>query len=162
MMSGIEIPQKGDDKMLGNIETLHAIHTRCAEGLPLTPDLRSWLANSLDRYLGHTCDNLNEAFGVIQGHGGVPWWRERAIRERDAALRALSRGHYGEISVYSRAKAIAAISRRYQTTCWPRDRQLDEMPRRYRGTRKELLWRAFRSEAKMPVSERRLRTLLSE
>ncbi len=162
MLSGIEIPQKGDDKMLGNIETLHAIHTRCAEGLPLTPDLRSWLANSLDRYLGHTCDNLNVAFGVIQGHGGVPWWRERAIRERVAALRALSGGHYGDISVYSRAKAIAAISRRYQTTCWLRDRQLDEMPDRYRGTPKEHLWRAFRSEAKMPVSERRLRTLLSE
>ncbi len=162
MMSGIEIPQKGDDKMLANIETLYAIHTRCADGLPLTPDLRSWLASSLDRYLGHTCDNLNEAFGVIQGHGGVPWWRERAIRERDAALRALSCGHYRDISVYSRAKAIAAISRRYQTTCWPRDRQLEEMPEHYRGTPKEHLWRAFRSEAKMPVSERRLRTLLSE
>jgi hypothetical protein len=119
--------------MLGNIETLHAIHTRCTEGLPLTPDLRSWLASSLDRYLGHTCDNLNEA----------------------------SYGHYGDFSVYSRAKAIAAISKRYQTTCWPRDRQLEEMPERYRGTRKEHLWRAFRSEAKMPVSERRLRTLLS-
>ena len=137
MLSGIEIPQKGDDKMLGNIETLHAIHTRCAEGLPLTPDLRIWLANSLDRYLGHTCDNLNEAFGVIQGHGGVPWWRERAIRERDSALRALSHGHYGGISVYSRAKAIAAISGRYHTVCWPRDRQLGEMPERYRGTPKE-------------------------
>jgi hypothetical protein len=162
MLSGIKISQKGDHKMLGNIETLYAIHTRCAEGLPLTPDLRSWLASSLDRYLGHTCDNLNEAFGLIQGHGGVPWWRERAIRERDAALRKLSRGHYGDISVYSRAKAIAAISQRYQTTCWPRDQQLEEMPERYRGTRKEYLWRAFRSEAKMPVSERRLRSLLSE
>ncbi len=53
MMTGSEIPQKGDDKMLGNIETLHASHTRCADGLPLTPDLRSWLASLLDRYLGH-------------------------------------------------------------------------------------------------------------
>ena len=148
--------------MLGNIETLQAIHNRYAKDLPLTPELRSWVADSLGRYLGHDCDNLNEAFGVIQDHGGVPWWRERAIRERDAALRALSRGHYSTISVYSRAKAIAAISERYQTTCWPRDRLLDEMPERYRGTCKEHLWRAFRSEAKMPVSERRLRTLLSE
>ena len=38
----------------------------------------------------------------------------------------------------------------------------DEMPERYRGTQKEHLWRAFRSEAKMPISERRLRTLLSD
>jgi len=161
-MSGIKIPQKGDHKMLGNIETLHAIHTRCAGDLPLTPDLRNWLAESLGRYLEHTCDNLNEAFGVIQGHGGVPWWRERAIRERDAALRALSREHFGDLAVYSRAKAIAAISERYQTTCLARDRLLDEMPERYRGTVKEHLWRAFRSEAKMPVSERRLRSLLVE
>jgi len=148
--------------MLENIESLHAIHTRCAGDLPLTPDLRSWLATSLGRYLGHDCDNLNEAFGVTQGHGGVPWWRERALRERDAALRALSHRHYGDISVYGSAKAIAAISARYQSTCWSRDRLLDGMPEHYRGTRKEYLWWAFRSEAKMPVSERRLRTLLSD
>jgi len=148
--------------MLGNIETLQTIHSRYAKDLPLTPELRGWLAESLGRYLEHDCDNLNEAFGVTQGHGGVPWWRERAIRLRDAALRALSHDHYGDISVYSRAKAIAEISKRYQTTCWPRDRLLDEMPSRYRGTPKEHLWRAFRSEAKMPVSERRLRTLLSD
>lgn len=148
--------------MLGNIETLHAIHHRYANDQPLTSELRSWLAESLGRYLEHDCDNLNEAFGVIQGHGGVPWWRERAIRQRDAALRALSREFFGDISVYSRAKAIAEISERYQTTCWPRDRLLDEMPERYCGTPKEHLWRAFRSDAKMPVSERRLRTLLSD
>ena len=148
--------------MPGNIETLHAIHSRCAGDLPLTADLRSWLASSLDRYLTHDCDNLNEAFGLVQGHGGVPWWRERAIRQRDEALRALSRETYGDISVYSSAKAIAEISERYQTTCWPRDRQLSEMPERYRGTPKAYLWRAFKSEAKMPVSERRLRTLLAD
>ncbi|MCZ6862595.1 MAG: hypothetical protein O7I42_20375 [Alphaproteobacteria bacterium] len=148
--------------MLGNIETLYAIHSRCMGDLPLTPDLRNWLANSLGRYLAHDCDNLNEAFGVIQGHGGIPWWRERAIRQRDAALRALSREAFGNISVYSRARAIAKISERYQTTCWPRDRLLDEMPERYQGTPKAHLWRAFASEAKMPVSERRLRTLLSD
>jgi hypothetical protein len=148
--------------MLGNIETLHAIHSRCAGDMPLTPGLRSWLANSLGRYLGHDCDNLNEAFGVIQGHGGVPWWRERAIRERDEALRALSQEVYSDFSVYSRAKSIHALTARYQTTCWPRDRLLDEMPERYRGTPKAHLWRAFRSEAKMPISERRLRTLLAD
>jgi hypothetical protein len=148
--------------MQGNIETLRAIYSRCVGDLPLTPDLRSWLVNSLGRYLGHDCDNLNEAFGLIQGHGGVPWRRERAIRQRDEALRALSREIYGDISVYSRAKAIAEISERYQTTCWPRDRLLGEMPERYRGTPKAHLWRAFKSEAKMPVSERRLRTLLGD
>jgi len=148
--------------MLGNIEALHAIHSHCAGDLPLTPDLRDWLADSLRRYLEHDCDNLNEAFGVVQGHGGVPWWRERAIRQRDAALRTLSAAHFNELTVYGRAKAIAELSERYETTCWPRDQCLSEMPGRYRGTPKEHLWRAFRSEAKMPVSERRLRTLLAD
>ena len=146
--------------MLANIDTLHAIHACCREDMPLTKELRNWLAKSLGRYLGHDCDNLNEAFGVIQGHGGVPWWRERAIRQRDAALRALSQEHFGDISVYGRAKAIAALSKRYQTTCWYRDKMVDQMPDRYRGALKERLWQAFRSGAKMPVSERRLRTLL--
>jgi hypothetical protein len=148
--------------VLQNIETLQSIHTRCAANLPLTPDLRDWLAESLGRYLAHDCDNLNIAFGVIQGHGGVPWWREDAIRKRDAALRALSREHFNGMSVYGRAKAIAEISRRYETTCWPRDQLSEQMPDQYRGTQKEHLWQAFKSKAKMPVSERRLRTLLGE
>lgn len=148
--------------MLGNIEALEAIHSRCAGDLPLTPDLRDWLAESIGRYLDHDCGSLNEAFGLTQGHGGVPWWRERAIRQRDAALRALADGHFGALSVYARAKAVAEVSERYQSTCWPRDRALERMPDRYRGTPKEHLWRAFRAEAKMPVSERRLRTLLGE
>jgi hypothetical protein len=147
---------------LSSIETLVDIRDRCAGDVPLTPDLRKWLAHSLDRYLTHDCGNLNSAFGVIQGRGGVPWWRESAIRRRDAALRALSNEHYDTLTVYGRARAVAEAARRYETTCWPRDRLLDRMPERYRGTVKEHLWRAFRSAAKMPVSERRLRTLLAD
>ena len=148
--------------MLGNIQTLQAIRAHCTMAQPLTPDLRDWLAESLGRYLEHHCDNLNEAFGVVQGHGGVPWWRERDIRARDAALRALAQDHFADLSVYARAKTVAEISERYETTCWPRDRQAEEMPAHYRGTPKEHLWRAFRAGAKMPVSERRLRTLLGD
>jgi len=145
---------------LSNIENLLQIRNRCAGGLPLPPDLRAWLADSLERYLSHDCENLNSAFGVVHGHGGVPWWRERGIRDRDAALRALSTTHFSERSVYARAKAVFEAAQRYETICWPRDRLLNEMPGRYRGAPKEHLWRAFKSAAKMPVSERRLRTLL--
>jgi len=152
----------GDKKMLCNIDALRTIQERCALNLPLTADLRRWLAESLDRYLGHDCGSLNEAFGVIQGHGGVPWWRERAIRERDSALREMASRHFGDLSVYARAKTVAELSERYASTSWPRDRELGIMPERYRGTYREMLWQAFRSEAKMPVSERRLRTLLAD
>lgn len=146
--------------MLGNIANLQDIYRRCMASLPLTPDLEDWLAHSLGRYLDHDCITLNEAFGLVQGHGGVPWWRERAIRQRDAALRALAHSQFDECSVYAQAKVVAALSRRYATTCWPRDRKRPEMPAYYSGTAKEHLWRAFRSGAKMPVGERRLRALL--
>jgi len=146
--------------MLGKIKALEAIHDQCLAHRPLSPDLNAWLAQALAQYLDHRCDNLNDAFGLTQGHGGVPWWRERAIRQRDAALRDLAEAHFSELSTYARAKAVAQVSARYGAICWPRDEALDEMPCRYRGTHKEQLWRAFRSGAKMPVSERRLRTLL--
>ena len=147
--------------MISSIETLSVIRSRCAENQPLTPDLCDWLAQSIDRYLQHHCD-LNEAFGLVQGRGGVPWWRERAIRERDAALRALSNTHFSGTLCHGRARSIHRLSERYATTSWPRDREVAAMPERYRGTPKENLWRAFRSSAKMPVSERRLRTILGE
>ncbi len=147
---------------LSSIEALQDIRTRCAGDDPLTPDLRKWLADSIGRYLAHECDDLDSAFEVVHGHGGVPWWREAAIRDRNAALRALSREHFDALSVYGRAKAVAEVAQRYETTCWPRDRWSDQMPERYRGTPKEHLWCAFKSAAKMPVSERHLRSLLGE
>jgi len=146
--------------MLGNIEALSRIREQCAADKPLPAELSAWLAESLERYLRHDCPTLNEAFGVVQGHGGVPWWRERGMRERDAALRALADRHFTGMSTHQRAKAIRECAERYETVCWPRDRQLAAMPGRYRGTVQEHLWRAFRAGAKMPVSERRLRTLL--
>jgi hypothetical protein len=146
--------------MIGNIRTLDAIRVHCLRGKPLTSDLRIWLAEALDRYLKQECENLNDAFGVRQGRGGIPWWRERAIRERDAALRELSREFFAGLPVGSHARAITQLAYRYASTCWPRDREHDTMPLHYHGTPKELLWRAFRSRAKMPVTERHLRNLL--
>ncbi|MCL5775429.1 hypothetical protein M1105_00265 [Limibaculum sp. FT325] len=148
--------------MLGNIDTLHAIHRRCTADQPLTPEMRDWLAGALSRYLEQRCETLNEAFGVIHGRGGVPWWRERAIRRRDEALRALVHEHFSHLSVYARAKRVAELAERYARTAWPRDRALDAMPEAYRGTPRAGLWEAFRAGAKMPVSERRLRTLLGD
>ena len=146
--------------MIANIQTLDAIRNHCARGLPLSAELSIWLAERLRRYLEQDCENLNEAFGLIQGRGGLPWWRERAIRERDAALRALSREFFNTEAPGRRARAIARLSRRFASACWPRDRRRDAMPAHYHGNPNEHLWRAFKSGAKMPVTERHLRTLL--
>jgi hypothetical protein len=35
------------------------------------------------------------------------------------------------------------------------------MPERYAGTQNEYLWRAFKSGAAMPISERQLRNILA-
>lgn len=148
--------------MIGNIESLDTIRSHCQRGSPLPTHLRRWLAEALDRYLEQDCENLNEAFGIIQARGGMPWWRERAIRARDAALRQLYRRFLGDAPVGERARLIAQLSRRYASTCWPRDRAKRTMPARYRGTPNEFLWRAFKSRAKMPVTERHLRTLLGD
>jgi hypothetical protein len=146
--------------MFGNIQALASIRHHCNQNRPLPAELREWLADALDRYLEQDCETLNEAFGLIQARGGVPWWRERAIRGRDEALRALSREFFGHETPGRRARMIALLTRRYAAACWPRDRGHDEIPAHYRGTPNEYLWRAFRSRAKMPVSERHLRTLL--
>ena len=148
--------------MIGNIQALDNIRTRCSRGLPLPAELRRFLAEALGRYLEQDCGSLNEAFGVIQGHGGLPWWREQAIRERDAALTALSRNYFANQVPGKRAREVSRLSRRYASACWPRDRALDAMPAHYRGSPNEHLWRAFKSRAKMPISERHLRTLLGD
>lgn len=148
--------------MLHNIDTLQGIYQYCCCGRQLTDDQQRWLGASLGRYLAQECASLNEAFGVVQGHGGVSWWREQAIRRRDAALRALARRFLAGHTVYARAREVARLALRYETTCWPRDRRLASMPECYRGTPKEKLWQAFRSGAKMPVCERRLRSVLGD
>ncbi len=83
--------------MLGNIEPLHANHTRCAEGLPLTPDLRSWLANSLDRYLGHKRILTTSALILGMAMIGPPEAQaQMACGTRDSVVAKLG-DKYGEI-----------------------------------------------------------------
>ena len=148
--------------MLQTIQTLADIRGRCASQQPLTHAQCTLLADSLDRYLSHDCTNLNEAFGIVNGRGGVAWWMERAIRNRDDALRVLASNHLSDLSVYRQAKEIARLADRYASLCWPRDREIDAMPDRYRDAPQEQLWAAFRSGAAMPISERRLRTILGD
>jgi len=148
--------------MLSPSHALDQVCRACARKEPMPEDLRDWMAESLARFLEHGCENLNEAFGIRQGHGGIPWWRERAIRARDEALRDLAMVHFGHVSLSARAQEIEAMAKRYAGTNWPRDRENDVMPARYVGTPMQLIWRAFKSGAKMPVSKRHLRNLLSE
>jgi hypothetical protein len=92
--------------------------------------------------------------------GGIPWWREEAIRQRDALLRLLAVRHFASLSLTQKSREIYRLARRYAETAWRFDRDLPTMPDRYRDKPQELLFKAFRLAAPMPICERHLRTIL--
>lgn len=142
------------------IRRLREVAAQCREGRSLDRELAEWLAGSLEGYLTRQYRTVEEALGLIFPQGGVPWWREEAIRTRDAALRELAARFLPDLSPCGQAQRIFTLSTRYAASAWRHDRARGEMPAHYRGTAKEWLWRAFASGATMPVCERQLRTIL--
>lgn len=140
-------------------DRLRDIAERCAKGEPLDRTLARWLGNALNDYLRKNASSLEEALGLRYGRGGVPWWREAAIRERDEALRALSKAFFADLGTCHRARRIAKMADRYADSAWRIDKTSGQMPASYTGTPKEFLWRAFRSGAAMPLGERQIRNI---
>jgi hypothetical protein len=147
--------------MLPEIENLREIARRCQAGEPLDADLSRWLGASLEDFLQQRCHSVDEAFGLRSARGGVAWRQEAAIHDRNATLRALAGQVCPESSPSARARQVHTLAIRYAATCWRRDRDLDEMPPRYRGTPKVQLWRAFKAGAAMPIGKRHLRSILA-
>ncbi len=142
------------------IRALDEIRTCCEEERDIPSELRPWLSEALGRFLDQHCDDLDDAFGLRQGRGGVPWWLERGIAERDAALRELAQVHFAQESISRQARKIADMSARYEVTRWRRDAVNTHMPEEYAGTPRQYLFAAFRSGARMPLSGRHLRSVL--
>jgi len=147
--------------MMTAIHNLRAVRQSCADGQPLDPDLAGWLAESLEAFLNRRCDSLEGAFGLLAPQGGVPWWLEDGIRRRNDAIRDLAHMVAPGQSLSAQARQVRQLSVRYAASAWRYDRQLDEMPTDYIDTIKDPLWRAFKSGAAMPVSERHLRAVLA-
>lgn len=146
--------------MLETIDNLRQIKQRCLSGEPLSGDLSRWLGAALQDFLEHRSGSVDAALGLRFAQGGVPWWREEAIRLRDGVLRNLA-GHFlAGCSRSAQAKQIAALSLRYAASAWRHDREGRAMPESYRGKVKEYLWLAFTSGATMPLGERQLRNIL--
>ena len=146
--------------MLATISALRDISRRCLAGEPLTPEQSHLLGVSLTRFVEHDCPSLEDALGLRFPRGGVPWWREEAIRERNAALRDLAGRFYGGLAVSAQAKGVWLLTSRYGASTWRFDRDRSEMPAAYAGTEKQYVWLAFAAGAPMPVCERHLRTIL--
>jgi hypothetical protein len=147
--------------MLQEVRSLREIVRRCRTGEPFDAELSRWLATSLQNFLDHRCSTTDDAFGLHAPKGGVPWWLEEAMRERNASLRQLAETSHPERSVSCQARLIRLAAVRYAATGWLLDRSRAEMPPAYRGTSKEWLWRAFKSGAPMPIGERQLRKILA-
>ncbi len=150
--------------MLQEIDYLRQIAVRCRDGRTLNPELANWLGTCLDAFLTHRVRHVDDAFGLRPTRGGVAWWREDALRKRDAALRALAQLHYDDMShsVRAKAQAICRLSSRYAASTWRFDKELHEMPVNYAETPKEYLWTAFQSGAPMPIGERQLRAIIGK
>ncbi len=148
--------------MLAAINILREISQKCRAGDPLDPDLSNWLAVRLDRFLEHQCTSMVDALELRQPRGGVPWWLIEALYERDAALRCLALEVAGDYSLSSRAREVRQLTTRYATSAWRFDQHREAMPASYRGTWRENVWRAFKSGAPLPLSERQLRKILAD
>lgn len=160
-VSGNGIDGNAATGLFVSINNLREISDCCRDGEPLDHELADWLSRALEGYLTQQFRTLEEALGLIFPRGGIPWWREEAMRKRDAALRRLAEDFHGGRAPTSLARVIALTAKRYAATSWRLDCTIPEMPDCYRGTPKEHLWRAFKSGAPMPIGERQLRNVLA-
>jgi hypothetical protein len=96
---------------------------RCSQlGVPLENDLMEWLGECLSEVLARRVSSFEEAFGLQNGRGGVPWWLASAMQERNKALRALARYHFADLPRSQQARGIEALSSRYMASAWRFDR----------------------------------------
>lgn len=148
--------------MLEQIGNMREVSRRCTAGEPLSKDLAGWLAHAFDDFLNQRSRSLHDAFDLNFPKGGVPWWQEEAMRKRDAVLRELARRYHSELSISARSRQISTSCDRYAASTWRFDGNRQDMPMAYLETPKELIWRAFKSGAAMPLGERQLRNILAD
>lgn len=146
--------------MLVSINRLREVAHCLRSGQRLDDDLGRWLGHSLDKFLSQQSASIDEALGIKFDRGGVPWWREEAIRKRNAALQALADYLTAASCITSASREVHKLSIRYAASAWRFDRSAETMPQHYLGTAHEHLWHAFKSGAPMPIGERQLRTIL--
>lgn len=145
---------------MGTIERLRQILECCTAGNQLDTGDARWFAAGVDRFLSRECASLDDAFMLRRQRGGVPWWMEDAIQNRDNALRRLADTVCPNGSKQDRVRTVRNLAARYAATAWRFDSDQEPMPTAYYNGPKELLWRAFKSGATMPLSERHLRNIL--
>lgn len=147
--------------MLDSIRNLRQLAERLAAGELPDPRLCDWASQSLRAFVDHRVTSLEDAFGLRAGKGGMPWWKDEAVRLRNAAIRALAERLAPEASAACQAKAVRRALGIYCAGRWRFDRERAIMPPQYAGTSDEWLWRICRSGAPASLGERQLRSILA-
>ena len=139
---------------------LREIAEHCLRGEPLGQAAGRWLGTALVAFLEHRARSLEEAMGLLTERGGISWWVAAANGARDDALRGLADRFWPAESVAAKARRIHALAVRYAASAWRHDKDTPMPPAHYVDTPHILLWRAFKSGARMPLGERQLRNIL--
>ena len=136
---------------------------RLAAALEAGDDDARWLAARLQQYLTDAERGLTveTALDLAPMPGQVAWWTEEATQVRDDALRQMAARFWPEHKPGAQAREIERLAVRYGATGWLRDRDRADMPARHVGTEAELLWRAYKSGAAMPIGNRQIQTILA-
>jgi hypothetical protein len=146
--------------MLSTIQSLRMAAEKFALGQLPDPNLLRWLAASLQAYVDHRAASLEEAMGIRRCKGGMPWWKEEAVRARNEALRQACRLIACHDPLAEQVRKVQRAIARYGAGRWRFDRELASMPEPYRGKVEEWLWLAWRSGAPLPLCVRQLRNIL--
>jgi hypothetical protein len=147
--------------MLGTIQSLRLAAEKFAAGQLPDPRLLHWLAASLQAYVDHRAPSLEEAMGIRRCKGGMPWWKEEAVRARNHALREICRMVAHDEPLAEQVRKVGHAINRYGVGRWRFDRHLEAIPQTYLGRVEEWLWHAYRSGAPLPLGVRQLRTILA-
>ena len=99
--------------MLATIQKLRDISQSRRNGMPLDPDLARWLAAALEKFLNRGMPTIDAAMGLHAPRGGVFWWLEIAMRERDQTLRALAAYRFLDSSINKQADSIQRLVAHY-------------------------------------------------
>ena len=121
------VSQATSSGIFASIDNLREVMGRCLDGKPLDIDLADWLGVAIDGYLTRQFRTLEEGLGLIFPRGGIPWWREEAIRKRNAALCNLAETFLDELALGMQAQEIWTAARRYAASTWRFDQDNDDM-----------------------------------
>lgn len=66
--------------------------------------------------------------GAVISKPAAPLSRAERLAARDTAIRAALANHYGDLPLTVAAKSLSADWTRYVSACWPRERDLAEVP----------------------------------